>query len=51
MSQENKEVVETEVTESTPTEMPGLTASMEVAGVESIPGVDPGRIVLGFSKE
>lgn len=51
MAPENKEVAEVEVAESTPTEMPGLTASMEIAGVESIPGVDPGRIILGFSKE
>ena len=31
--------------------MPGLTAAMEVAGVESIPNATPTRIVLGISKE
>jgi hypothetical protein len=33
------------------TELPGLTAAMEVAGVESIPGAKPDKIVLGFSRE
>lgn len=34
-----------------PTPMPGLTATMEVAGAESIPDARPARIVLGISKE
>lgn len=37
--------------ENKPMAMPGLTAAMEVAGVESIPNATPARIVLGISKE
>lgn len=33
------------------TVMPGLTATMEIAGVESIPGVNPDKTILGFSRE
>lgn len=35
----------------TATPMPGLTATMEIAGAESIPGAQPDKIVLGFSRE
>ena len=31
--------------------IPGLTATMEIAGVESIPDVNPDRVILGFSRE
>lgn len=33
------------------TEMPGLTATMEIAGVESIPNTNPDKIILGFARE
>lgn len=33
------------------TEMPGLTATMEVAGVESIPNVKTDKVVLGYSRD
>lgn len=33
------------------TVMPGLTATMEIAGAESIPGANPDPIILGFSRE
>ena len=33
------------------TPMPGLTATMEIAGAESIPGANPDRVVLGFARE
>lgn len=42
---------EVNVTETQTTEMPGLTATMEVAGVESIPNVKTDRVVLGYSKD
>lgn len=35
----------------TATPIPGLTATMEIAGAESIPGAQPDKIVLGFSRE
>lgn len=35
----------------TPTPLPGLTATMEIAGAESIPNATPRRIVLGFTRE
>lgn len=44
------EVEMPEVAEGT-TILPGLTATMEIAGVESIPNVDPGTIVLGFARD
>lgn len=44
---ENNDIVK----EETPTEMTGLTAAMEIAGVESIPGAKPDKIVLGFSRD
>ena len=33
------------------TEMSGLTATMEVAGVESIPNVKTDKVVLGYSRD
>lgn len=39
------------VVEEKPTAMPGLTAAMEVAGVESIPNTQYNGVVLGFSRE
>ena len=33
------------------TPMPGLTATMEIAGAESIPGANPDKIILGFARE
>lgn len=37
--------------ENTPTELPGLTATMEIAGAESIPGACPDSVTLGYSRE
>ena len=37
--------------ENTPTELPGLTATMEIAGAESIPGAHPENVTLGYSRE
>ena len=37
--------------ENKPTELQGLTATMEIAGVESIPGAQPDIITLGYSME
>lgn len=37
--------------EEKPVTMPGLTATMEVAGVESIPNTQHSGVVLGFSRE
>ena len=34
-----------------PTPLPGLTATMEIAGAESIPNAKPRRIMLGFSRD
>lgn len=45
----NKDLERNESTKTT--ELPGLTATMEIAGVESIPGANPDRIVLGFARE
>lgn len=33
------------------TPMPGLTATMEIAGAESIPGATPDKVILGFARE
>lgn len=33
------------------TKMPGLTATMEIAGAESIPNANPDKIILGFARE
>ena len=49
----NVEEVEEKISVSAeePTAMPGLTATMEIAGVESIAGAQPDKIILGFSRE
>ena len=39
---------ETKNKESEVTQMPGLTVTMEVAGVESIPNVDNKPVTLGY---
>lgn len=57
MAETNETTEEMEIPEvneepvAEPTVMEGVTATMEVAGIESIPDIEPGRIVLGFARD